>query len=77
MDYINFVAYVQCKIDNILRDIRDWAQAYINDIICGGSSLLNLFCKLYILFKIFLYYNISIKPTKLYLNYSNISFFGQ
>ena len=77
MGYINSVAYVQREIDNILRDVRDWARAYIDDIICGGSSLDNLLHKLRILFEIFLHYNISIKPTKSYLNYPNVGLLGQ
>ena len=77
MGYINCMAYVQREIDNILRDVQDWARAYIDDIICGGNSLDNLLYKLRILFEIFLRYNISITPTKLYLNYPDISLFGQ
>ena len=77
MGYINSVAYVQRKIDNILHNVRDWARAYIDNIICGGSSLDNLLCKFRILFEIFLHYNISIKSTKLYLNYPDVSLLGQ
>ena len=77
MGYINSVAYVQREINNILRDVRDWARAYIDDIICGGSSLKDLLHKLRILFEIFLRYNISIKPTKSYLNYPDVGFLGQ
>lgn len=77
MDYINLVAYVQYKINNILRNVRNWARAYIDDIICSRTSLKNLLYKLCILFKIFLYYNIFIKLIKSYFNYSDISLFGQ
>lgn len=44
---------------------------------CRARSLLNLLDKLRTLFEIFFYYNISIKPTKLYLNYFDIALFGQ
>lgn len=77
MGYINSVAYVQREVDNILRNVRDWARAYIDDIICGGTSLEDLFHKLCILFEIFLHYNISIKPTKSYLNYPDVGLLGQ
>ena len=77
MGYINFVTYVQREIDNILHNVRDWAKAYINNIICGETSLKDLFHKLRILFEIFLHYNISIKPTKSYLNYPDVGLFGQ
>lgn len=77
MGYINLVAYIQCEIDNILRDIQDWAWAYINNIIYDRSFLANLFCKFRVIFEIFLYYNISINSIKSYFNYPNIGFFSQ
>lgn len=77
MGYINSVAYVQQEIDNILRDIRAWARAYVDDIICSTRSLSDLIQKLRILFKIFLEYNILIKPTKSYLNYPDVGLLGQ
>lgn len=75
--YINSVAYFQREIDNILRVIRAWARAYIDDIICGARSLPDLIQKLQVLFKIFLKYNISIKPTKSFLNYPDVGLLGQ
>lgn len=77
ISYISFVAYVQREIDNILHDVRDWAKAYINDIIYAGSFLDNLLRKLRALFEIFLHYNISIKPIKLYYNYLDIGLLDQ
>lgn len=77
MGYINSVAYIQWEIDNILREVREWACAYIDDIVYGGSSLPDLLYKLRILFEIFLHYNISIKPTKSYLNYVDVGLLGQ
>ena len=68
MGYINSVVYVQCKIDNILRNVQAWARAYIDDIVCGAKSLPDLLDKLRTLFEIFLAYNISSSPTKSYLN---------
>lgn len=70
--YINLAAYIQRKIDNIFHDVRTWAHAYVDDIICGAKSLSNLLKKLRILFDIFLEYNISIKPSKSFFNYSNV-----
>lgn len=77
MGYINSVAYVQREIDNIFREVRAWAQAYIYNIICDAKSLLDLLSKLRVLFNIFLRYNISIKPTKSLLNYLNVGLLGQ
>lgn len=54
-----------------------WVQAYIDNIMCRARSLPNLLDKLQALFKIFFIYNISIEPTKLYLNYSNMALLGQ
>lgn len=77
MEYINLVAYVKCKIDNILQSVRTRAQAYVDDIICKAKSLSDLLKKLWILFDIFLKYNISIKLTKFFFNYPNIRLLGQ
>lgn len=76
IEYINLMIYVQRKIDNILRNACLWAQAYIDDIVCRTKSLSNLLEKLQALFKIFLKYNISISPTKSYLNYLNMALLG-
>lgn len=77
MGYINSVAYVQCEIDNILRNVRTWARVYVDDIICGAKSLPDLLEKLHILFDIFLEYNISIKPSKSFFNYPDVELLGQ
>lgn len=77
MRYINLVAYIQQEIDNILREVRTWARACVDNIICRAKSLSDLLKKLRILFGIFLKYNISIKPTKSFLHYLDIEFLGQ
>ena len=77
MGYINSVACVQREMDNILRDVRAWARAYMDDIICAAKSLTDPLQKLRILFDIFLKYNISIKPTKSFLNYPDVGLLGQ
>lgn len=77
MGYINLVAYIQHKIDNIPRVVCAWARAYVDNIICKAKSLSNLLKKLYILFDIFFKYNISIKLSKSFLNYSNVGFLSQ
>ena len=77
MGYINSVAYIQRKIDHILRNIRTWVQAYIDNIVCGAKSQPNLLDKLQTLFEIFFAYNISISLIKSYLNYLNVMFLGQ
>lgn len=49
----------------------------MDDIIYDAKSLPDLLQKLRILFDIFLKYNISIKPTKSYLNYPPVGLLGQ
>lgn len=75
--YINLVAYVQREIENIFRSIRDWAHVYVDDIICVAKSLEDLLVKLRTLFEIFVTYNISVQPTKLFLNYLDVGLLGQ
>ena len=75
--YINSVAYVQREIDNILRGVRAWARAYVDNIVCNAKSLLDFLDKLRVLFEIFLHYKISIKPTKSFLNYPDVGLLGQ
>ena len=77
MGYINSVVYVQRKIDNILREVREWTRVYVDNIVCRGKSLPDLLTKLRMLFDIFLRYNISIQPTKSYLNYPDVALLGQ
>lgn len=71
------MAYVQYEIDNILQSVYAWAWAYIDDIICKAKSLSDLLGKLHIFFDIFFKYNISIKPTKFFLNYLDVGFLSQ
>lgn len=71
------MTYIQQEINNILQEVRAQAQAYKNDIICRTKSFSDLLEKLRILFDIFLKYNISIKPTKSFLNSRNVRFLGQ
>lgn len=77
MGYVNSIAYVQREIDNIFRHVRDWAHSYVDNIICGAKSLDDLLSKLCTLFEIFVTYNISIKPTKTFLNYPDVGLLGQ
>lgn len=77
MSYINLVAYIEHKINNIFHHIQYWVKVYIKNIIYRAKSLFDLLNKLQILFNIFFKYNISIKPIKFYLNYLNIGLFGK
>lgn len=47
MGDINLVAYIKYEIDNIMKNVRIWVQAYVNDIICNTKSVFDLFEKLF------------------------------
>lgn len=64
-------------IDKILRNVQSWTRAYIDNIVYGARLLPDLLNKLQTLFEIFFHYNISIKPTQSYLNYSDVALLGQ
>ena len=74
--YINSIAYIQIEIDTIFQAVLAWARAYINDIVCGATSVADLLQKLRVLFEIFVVYNISIDTAKTYLNYQDAGFPG-
>ena len=75
--YINFIAYVQQEINTILCVGDVWSFVYIDDIVGGATSVADAFQEPRVLFEIFVAYNISIKRTKIYLNYPDIGFLGQ
>ena len=75
MGCMNSIAYVQRKIDMILRGIN--AQAYIDDIVSGAQSFDEYIRDLRRLFTILVKFNVSISPTKTYLGYPDISLLGQ
>lgn len=77
MSNINSVVYVQQEINNILHEVQAWIWAYIDNIVYNIRLLPDLLNKLQVLFEIFLCYNISIKPTKLFLNYSDMGLVKQ
>ena len=77
MGCMNSIAYVQRQIDKILRPIKEFAQAYIDDIVCGSKSLPEHVSHLRRLFKLLVDYNIAIAPTKTFLGYPNINLLGR
>lgn len=77
MSYVNFRIYVLEEIDNIFCNVRVSVQAYIDDIICRITSFENMFQKLWILFQIFVAFNISIKSIQIFLNNHDVDLLGQ
>ena len=74
---MNSVAYVQRRIDQILRPIREFARAYVDDIGCGSKSLSAHLADLRKLFRLLVEFNVSISPKKAFLGYPNVSLLGQ
>lgn len=77
MGCMNSIAYVQRRIDIILRAIKDFAQAYIDDIVVGSDSFQKHLYHLRKLFQILVEYNISISPSKTFLGYPNVNLLGR
>ena len=77
MGYRNSPAYVQRRIDTILRPCRDYARAYVDDIVIFSRSLHEHIEHLRNVFKIFHSYNISLKPNKAYVGYPSVQLLGQ
>ena len=63
--YIHPIAYVQRQIDEILRPVKAFVSAYVDDIVTGAKSFEEHLAHLRQLFQIFVQYNISIAPTRL------------
>ena len=77
MGCMNSIAYVQRQIDKILRPIKEFAQAYIDDIVLGSKSLAQHVAHLRRLFQLLVDHNIAIAATKTFLNYPNINLLGR
>lgn len=61
----------------IYKDQFATAPTYIDNIICKVKFLNNLLSILYFFFEIFITYNISIKPIKIFFNYPNVKLLDQ
>ena len=77
MGCMNSIAYLQRQIDKVLRSIRDFAHAYIDDIVTGAEDFQQHVAHLQRLFQLLSKYNIAIAPTKTFLNYPNINLLGR
>lgn len=68
----NSVFYVQRQMNHILKNVRHFAKAFIDDIVIKFRSFNDHVAHLRKIFSIFCKFNISIKSTKVFLNYSNV-----
>ena len=77
MGYKNSPAYVQRQIDRVLRDFKDFARAYIDDVVIFSKSLDEHVAHLRKIFQLFKDFNIAINPKKTYLGYPSVTLLGQ
>ena len=77
MSFRNFSTYVQRQIDRILRSSKDFAKAYIDDIVIFSKFLKQHLTHLRKIFDILKTNNISIKFIKSFIEYSSIFFLEQ
>ena len=73
----NLIAYVQRRMDCLLHDWQSFVKAYIDDVIIHSKTFIEHlahFCKV---FTLFTSHNISIKPIKIFLGYTEIDLLGQ
>lgn len=73
----NSVVYIQQSINNILRPLREFVRAYIDDIISGACFFSRHVTNLQAIFDLCIQYNISIKLIKVFFNYSSVNLLGQ
>ena len=73
MGCINSITYVQRQIDKILRPIKDFARAYINNVVYGSKSLSEYISQLRKLFTLLTEAGVSISLKKTFLGYPSVS----
>lgn len=77
MECQNLIAYIQRRMDRLLHEFRQFVRPYIDDIIVKSSSFNEHIYHLHQIFRLFVDYNISIKPSKTFLGYESIDLLGQ
>ena len=77
MNYKNTSMYVQKQMNNLMKSFRNFARAYIDDVMIFNNSLKKHLNHLNKIFQLFDNCNITFKTKKIYLKYSFIFFFDQ
>ena len=77
MNYRNFSAYVQRQIDRVLRKHRQFARAYVNDIVIYSKTLKDHMIHLRKIFDVLLQNNISINSSKIFFGFSSVNLLKQ
>ena len=73
----NSIPYVQRQMNDILRAFRQFVKVYIDDVIVKSNSLKEHLTHLRIVFNLFVKFNIIIKSTKVFIDYSNVALLEQ
>ena len=77
MGYKGSVAYVQRQIDRILRAHKDFAKAYVDDIVVASRTLEEHLLHLNRVFETLVNAGICIKPVKAFIGYPSIELLGE
>lgn len=77
MGYRNSPAYIQRRINTILRPCHAFARAYVDDIVIFSRSIDEHVDHLRQVLKTIDHYNISLKPGKVYIGYPSVQLLGQ
>ncbi|SMY30032.1 unnamed protein product [Zymoseptoria tritici ST99CH_1A5] len=77
MGYCNSVQYVQRELDNILRDLKHFAWAYIDDLVIASETLEEHVEHLHKVFTTLSQRNITLNPKKSFIGYPTASLLGQ
>lgn len=73
----NSIAYVQRRMDRLLHEWRAFVKVYIDDVIVRSKTFEDHIIHLRKVFTLFTANNISIKPSKTFLGYTEINLLGQ
>ncbi len=77
MGYKGSIAYVQREIDRVLRPLRAFARAYVDDVVVASKTLQEHIEHLHRVFSLFVEKGISVKPSKSYIGYPSVTLLGQ
>ena len=78
MGNMNSIAYVQRQIDGILRRLPGKnAKAYVDDIVTGAKTFEDHIKDLRLLFELYTEFNITVSPSKTFLNYPDVNLLGR
>ena len=72
MSFKNTSSYVQRKINNILREFKEFCRVYINDIVIFSKILEKHVNHLQLIFELFISFNINLSSTKSFLEYFTV-----